>query len=132
MNIFNDNNISNTNKARRILAYLLILLNNIWYEANSTLAAMEHKNSQLTYYPDQIIEHQEEAGIVDIIKQHTSGAFLDIGSGIDTISYIINNLPMQELANVNLIANDLEGKTLLEIAKRYSDLYFNLGILTQT
>jgi hypothetical protein len=110
-----------------MVPYLLILLIIIGYKANGCLASVDHKNTQLNSYLNQIRDNQEEkAGIIDIIKQQKSGAFLDIGSGRDTISYILNNLPIEELSNVNLIAADLEGQTLAEIAKRYPELYFNL------
>lgn len=112
---------------KKITAYILLLLNNISFDINSSFASVEHKTTGLESYHNQISENQEEkAGITEIIKQHKSGTFLDIGSGRDTISYIINSLQGQEIKDVNLIAADLESKALTEIARHHPELYLNL------
>lgn len=95
---------------------------------NSSSSFVDHKNVKLASYLDQISENLEEkAGIIDIIKSHKSGSYLDIGSGRDTISYIINSLSGESLNEVKLIAADLEGKTLAEIAKHHPALCFNFN-----
>lgn len=114
-------------KFRKIFAGLLILSNNMLCDIRSSWATVDHKTPLLNAYLDQISENQEEkAGILDIIRSQKSGSFLDIGSGRDTISYIINNLPTDDISSVNLIAADIEGKTLAEIAKKYPEFYLNL------
>lgn len=95
---------------------------------NIGFSFIDHKNLKLASYLDQISENlDEKAGIIDIIKTHKSGSYLDIGSGRDTISYIINSLSNENLSDVNLIAADLESKTLAEIAKNHAALFFNFN-----
>lgn len=116
-----------SNKIKRFSAYILLLLNNICFEVSSSLASVDHKTSGLDLYHNQISENQEEkAGITNIIKQHKSGTFLDIGSGRDTITYIINNLQGEDIQDVNLIAADLESGALTEIAKHHPKFILNL------
>lgn len=95
---------------------------------NTGFSFIDHKNLKLASYLDQISENlDEKAGIIDIIKTHQSGSYLDIGSGRDTISYIINSLSGENLSEVKLIAADLEDKTLAEIAKHHPALFFNFN-----
>lgn len=114
-------------KIKKCSAYLLLLANNLCFDIGYSFASVDHKTSGLDSYHNQISENQEEkAGITDIIKQHKSGTFLDIGSGRDTISYIINNLREEDIRDVNLIAADLESGALTEIAKHHPKLVLNL------
>lgn len=84
-------------------------------------ASVDHKNSELDSYLKQISGNQLEKSdsFIDIIKQNKKGTYLDIGSGRDTIPSIIENITNSNIENVKLIAGDLEGKTLAEIAKMY-------------
>ena len=96
--------------------------------SKSSFASIDHKNLKLASYLDQISENMDEkSGIIDIIKNQKSGSYLDIGSGRDTISYIINSLSGENLNEVKLIAADLESKTLAEIAKHHPALAFNFN-----
>lgn len=88
------------------------------------LASVDHKNHELDHYLAQISGNQDEKSdvIVDIIKQYKHGTFLDIGSGRDTLPQIIEQLPNDQIEDVKIIAADLEGKTLTEIAEKYPSL----------
>ncbi len=117
----------NNIKIKKIFGCSLIIFSTFIYP-RSSLGSIDHKNLKLASYLDQISENLEEkAGIIDIIKTHKSGSYLDIGSGRDTISYIISSLAGEDVSQVNLIAADLESKTLAEIAKHHPELFFNFN-----
>jgi ubiquinone/menaquinone biosynthesis C-methylase UbiE len=130
-NILENNDIKKRiHKMRKLNKFKLYLLFQIligfYIFPNSSFSCIDHKNMRLDSYLDQISENQEEkSGIINIIKNNKSGSYLDIGSGRDTISYIINSLSNEKLSGVKLIAADLESKTLGEIAKHHPELCFN-------
>lgn len=91
-------------------------------------AAVDHKTPGLDLYLNQIGDNQDEkTGIINKIIQKTkSGSFIDIGSGRESVSYLLSHLPSDQLTNVNLIAADLEGETLKDIAQRHIDTLLDL------
>lgn len=106
-------------KVIRTIVLTTSIFNNI-----DSYGSVDHKTPELYSYLQQISGNQSEKSdnFVDIIKNNRQGTYLDIGSGRDTIPNIIQHISHGNIENVRLIAGDLEGKTLAEIAKMYPQL----------
>lgn len=84
-------------------------------------ASVEHKSGNINQYLNEISSEQEEkTQILEHILDKSYGTYLDLGTGGDSISYLLKNIPSD--LPVTLIGSDIDATILNAIKRRHSDI----------
>jgi len=88
---------------------------------NRNNGSVEHKSANIDQYLNEISAEQEEkTQILEHILDKSSGTYLDLGTGGDSISYLLKNIPTN--LPVTLIGSDIDAAILNSIPNRHSDI----------
>lgn len=88
---------------------------------NQNNGSVEHKENNINSYLNEISEEQEEkTQIIKYILDKKQGTYIDLGTGGDSISYIIDRV--QRELPITLIASDIDQKILDNISKRHPEI----------
>ena len=80
--------------------------------------SVEHKSANIDQYLNEISSEQEEkTQILEHILNNSAGTYIDLGTGGDSISYLINNIP--DHLPVTLIGSDIDSTILNAIPQRH-------------
>lgn len=82
---------------------------------------LDHKNENISQYLNEISAEQEEkTQILEHILKKESGCYLDLGTGGDSLSYLLKRIPSK--FPVTLIGADLDESILNSIPRRHPEL----------
>lgn len=104
--------------------YTTLLLSIVFQQkliSNIDNGSVEHKNSNIIQYLNEISTEQEEkTQILEHILDKSHGTYIDLGTGGDSISHILNNIPAD--LPIKLIGSDIDESILNAIPKRHPEI----------
>jgi SAM-dependent methyltransferase len=83
--------------------------------------SVDHKNADIHGYLNEISEEQEEkTQILEHILEKEYGTYIDLGTGGDSIAYILNSIP--DNLPIKIIGSDIDQSILQSIPNRHPEI----------
>ncbi len=106
---------------QHLLFSILFCLSAYVYSNPEDNGSVEHKNTNINGYLNEISEGQEEkTQILEHILKQSKGTYIDLGTGGDSIVHILNSIPNN--LPIKIIGSDIDQSILQSIPNRHPEI----------